>query len=133
LASLKEARGDLVFFAEKNEAWLPMLSLYDQLISSGGEVLFGSVIMGGGLVFAARNDVARNEGVIVIEFDPRKSQVSLSYQNEEVEPTQSEVCSMTEIWERLRLFAAYKFGVRLKKEPNQPVQPTPGSSAPLRG
>ena len=124
LPALKDARDDFVFFAEKNKAWLPMLTLYDQLVSSGGEELFGSAIMGGGLVLATRSDVAHDEGVIVVEFDPRKNAFSLSYRNRDVAPDQSEQVQIAEAWERLRLFVAYKFGVRLKKTPNQPPQTT---------
>ncbi len=101
-----------------------MLALYDQLVSSGGEDLFGSVIMGGGLVLATRSDVSHDEGVIVVEFDPKKSAFSLSYRHREVAPDQSEECQVADAWERLRLFVAYKFGVRLKKTPNQSSQPT---------
>lgn len=124
LPELVQARVDFASFSKKNKALQPMLALYEQLISSGGEELFGSGIMGGGMVLAARQDVAHNEGVIVVEFDPRKSLFSLSYRNWEVEPEHVERCSVSDVWERLRLFVGYKLGVRLKKTPNQAPEPT---------
>lgn len=97
-----------------------MQALYEQLVASGGDTLFGSGIMGGGMILAARQDVDFDEGVVVVEFDPRRSLFSLSYRNREVEPDHSEQCSPTEVWERLRLFVGYKLGVRLKKTPTKP-------------
>lgn len=73
--------------------------------------------MGGGMILASRQDVAHDEGVIEIKFDPRKALYYLSYRNRNVELEKSEQCPAADIWERLRLFIAYKFGVRLKKIP----------------
>ncbi len=81
--------------------------------------------MGGGFILAARSDVAMDEGIILVRFDPKKSRFLLSYRNRDIQPEHSEECPPEEIWERLRLFLAYKFGVRVKKTPNQPTQPLP--------
>lgn len=117
LSKLTEAGEDFLLFAERNKAWAPMLSLYKQLISSGGEDLFGSQIMGGGMVLSMRQTVAHDEGVIIVEFDPTQNLFSLSYRNRAVEPDQFEQCPAADIWERLRLFVGYKFGIRLGKLP----------------
>jgi len=104
-----------------------MLSLYDAVCEACGSALYGSAIMGGGLVLAARSDVAHDEGVIVVFFDPRKHRFSLSYRHRDVQPEHSEDCSEEAVGERLRLFLAYKFGVHTKpkKEPNQSPEPMP--------
>jgi hypothetical protein len=72
--------------------------------------------MGGGIVIAARADVEMNEGVIVVEFDPKNAQFHISYRHEDVQPEQAESCSEQNAEERLRLFLAYKFGVLPKKQ-----------------
>jgi hypothetical protein len=93
---------------------LPILSLYDRVCDASGPELYGSAIMGGGLVLAARPDVEHDEGVILVFFDPRKRRFSLSYRHRDVQPEHSEDCSEQDIDERLRLFLAYKFGVHTK-------------------
>ena len=116
LPPLPESRGDFVWFAERDAKWQPLLSLFDQICSApSGAELYGSMVMGGGMVLAARLDVAQDEGVILIYFDPSKRQFSLHYRHREVEPEQVELCSEEEAGERLRLFLAYRFGVYRRK------------------
>ena len=125
LPRLKEERGEVQAFVDQNPQWMPMLSLYDRLCVEAGSELFGSAIMGGGLVLSVRPEVAHDEGVVVVYFDPRESRFSLSYRHRDVEPFKEEQCAKEEIWERLRLYLAYKFGVYRKQEPNQSALPTP--------
>lgn len=103
-----------------------MLSLYDAVSAECGSALYGSAVMGGGLVLAARSDVAHDEGVILVFFDPRKRSFSLSYRNRDVQPDQFEDCSEEEVSERLRLYIAYQFGIytKPKKDLNQSPNPT---------
>jgi hypothetical protein len=105
---------DFVHFAARNQKWQPMLSLYDKVCSEYGDELYGSAIMGGGLVLSNRPEVEHDEGVVLIYFNPSKPSFELSYRNRDVEPAQSEQCSPDDIWERLRLFIAYKFGIHRK-------------------
>jgi hypothetical protein len=116
LPALSEARREVVAFSEKNPEWLPVVSLYDRLCDVVGSSLYGSAVMGGGLVLAARADVAMDEGVIIIYFDPSKKQFSLSYRHRDVQPEHSEICTESDIWERLRLYLGYKFGIRITNE-----------------
>jgi len=113
LPALSETRQEVAAFSEKNSEWKPMLHLYDRLCEVCGSLLFGSAVMGGGLVLATRADVGMDEGVIVIYFDPKMRQFSLSYRHRDVQPEQSEICSESDIWERLRLYLGYKFGIRI--------------------
>ena len=122
LPPLTETRSEVAFFAAKNAEWAPMLRLYERLCLDVGMELYGSAVMGGGLVLSARPDVAHNEGVILVYFDPRKKRFSLSYRHWEVQPDQEEECAEGEVWERLRLFLAYKFGLHRKPEPNKALQ-----------
>jgi hypothetical protein len=123
---LLERRADVAAFTKQNPKWSPMLSLYDAVCEAYGSALYGSAIMGGGLVLAARSDVAQDEGVIVVSFDPRKRRFSISYRHRDVQPDHCEDCSEEDVGERLRLFLAYKLGVytKPKKEPNQTPEPT---------
>jgi hypothetical protein len=116
LPALPDTRKEVMAFTDQNPAWKPMLSLYDQLCAEGGNALFGSAIMGGGLVLADRADVAHNEGVVLIYFYPKRSRFVLSYRHSDVHPEQAEECTEAEIWERLRLYLAYKFGVRISQK-----------------
>ena len=128
LPRLPEARHEAASFVAQNPKWRPMFDLFERLSAEVGLELFGSVIMGGGLVLSVRSDVEHDEGVIVIYFDPRKSRFSLSYRHREVQPDQQEECGEAEIWERLRLFLAYKFGVHRKPEPIQRATDNDGAS-----
>jgi len=116
LPLLATQRDDVLFFAEKNKAYHPMLRLYDQICEATDSMLYGNAVMGGGLVLAAREDVAFNESVILIYFDPENRTFSLSYRHSEVHPDQTEKCSEEDVFERLRLFLAYKFGIYVKKQ-----------------
>lgn len=91
-----------------------MLILYDRLCASCAGQLYGSAVMGGGLVLSTREDVGFDEGVILVYFDPVKGRFYLHYRHTEIEPEQSETCGPGDIWERLRLFLGYKFGIRIK-------------------
>lgn len=130
LPPLSDGRLDVVAFTKHNPRWEPILSLYDAVCGGYGPMLYGSLIMGGGLVLSARSDVEHDEGVIVVSFDPRKHRFSLSYRHRDVQPEHSEDCSEEEIRERLRLFLAYKFGLHIKpkERPDQTVR-----RMPLRG
>jgi hypothetical protein len=112
-----------------------MLRLYDDLCSRRGLELFGCAIMGGGLVLAARPDVAMNEGVIIVRFDPTTGQFSLDYFNGGFEPEQSERCAESDVSERIRLYLAYKLGQYTKPSdaPNQLPDPTSPSVTPPAG
>jgi hypothetical protein len=88
-----------------------MLHLFERLCAEYGSELYGSAVMGGGLVLAARPEVEHNEDVILIHFDPSKRLFSLSHRHENVQPEQKEDCPENVVWERLRLFLAYKFGI----------------------
>jgi hypothetical protein len=116
LPPLSETRKEVAAFSERNSDWKPMLHLYDRLCEVCGSLLYGSAVIGGGLILATRADVAQNEGVIAIYFDPSKKKFSLSYQHQDVHPEQSETCSESDIWERLRLYLGYKFGIRITNE-----------------
>lgn len=118
LPGLAAMRVDFSEFAERHPKSACMLALYDQLIACGGEVLFGSGIMGGGLVLASRADVAMDEGVIVVEYDPAENRFCLSYRHRELAAGQAERCSPAEVWARLRLYIGYKLGVRLREGPD---------------
>jgi hypothetical protein len=96
-----------------------MLRLFENLCLEYGSELYGSAIMGGGLVLAPQSNVAHDKDVIVIYFDPQKQLFSLSHRNRDVQPEQSENCSVDTVKERLRLFIAYKFGVYRKPEAEQ--------------
>jgi hypothetical protein len=93
-----------------------MLRLYERLCTEVESELYGSAVMGGGIVLSVRPDVAQDEGVILVYFDPKKSQFSLSYRHRDIQPNQDEVCTEADIWERLRLFLAYKLGVHQEPE-----------------
>ncbi|HXB01372.1 MAG TPA: hypothetical protein VNV15_00975 [Opitutaceae bacterium] len=116
LPLLPKTRREMELFTEHNPQWKPILQLYEQLCEACGTELYGSKVMGGGLVLAARPDVAFDEGVILVYFDPKKNRFSLYYRQRDVQPEQSEECSEEDVWERLRLFLGYKFGVRVKKK-----------------
>src|SRR3954470_5294871 len=131
LPPLNDGRREVAAFTKQNPKWSPILSLFDSVCETCGSGLYGSAIMGGGLVIAARSDVAHDEGVIVVFFDPRKRRFSLSYRHRDVQPDHAEDCSEEDVGERLRLFLAYKLGVHTKPnpEPNQSLQPTAPSPA----
>jgi hypothetical protein len=116
LSPLPEGRRRVAAFAEENSKWAPMLALYDRLCAACGAQVYGSGIMGGGLVLAARADVEHDEGVILVYFDPKKDRFSIHYRHSDVQPEQSDVCAPKEVWERLRLFLGYKFGIRIASE-----------------
>ena len=118
LKQLPEAHREVAAFTKANPSFEPMLRPFDRLCVECGADLFGGAVMGGGLVLAARSDVEMDEGVILIYFDPRKHLFSLGYRHRDVQPEQSEECPAADIWERLRLFLAYKFGIHRKPEPN---------------
>jgi hypothetical protein len=123
LPLLTETRGEVMSFSQHNPEWQPMLKLFEHLCAEYGSELYGSAIMGGGLVLAPQDDVARDKDVIVIYFDPQKQLFSLSHRNRDIQPEQHERCAEDEIWERLRLFLAYKFGIYRKPnaEPDCPA------------
>ena len=92
-----------------------MLVLFDAICESAGADLYGSAIMGGGLVLAARADVAMDEGVVLVYFDPTRQVFSLAYRHRNVGEEQIEECREDQIWERLRLYLGYKLGIRIPR------------------
>ena len=74
-----------------------MLDLYDRLCLEGGAELFGSAIMGGGLVLANRPEVELDEAVVVIYYEPDKPAFSLRYRHKTVHPKQVEACAPANI------------------------------------
>lgn len=114
LPPLCVAREDFVFFVAKNPAWYPMLAVYDWIVACGGAELFGSQIMGGGLVLSTRGEVAHDEGVVLVEFDPKANAFTLFYRNEGIEQEHVETCRAEDLYETLRRLISYKLGLRLE-------------------
>ncbi len=93
-----------------------MAELCRRLYEECGSELFGSPVIGGGLVLAARPDVAHDEGVVLVNYHPKGRNFSLRYRHKSIELEQAESCSEEEVWQRLRLYLGYKLGVQTRRE-----------------
>lgn len=114
---------DFDCFVSVNPEYEPMRRLVYDLQSCAPNELHATQIMGGGLLLSPEEELYHNDNVLLISFAPN-GQRRFHFEHRTVsQRNDSKDCSVEEAWSTLRLFVAYKFGIRLPEtRPNHQMQ-----------
>ena len=121
-----EVLHDFDCFTSVNPDYEPMRRLVYDLHSCASSDLFATQTMGGNLLVSPEEELHHDDNVLLISYHPKERRFHFEHRTIS-KNDDSKDASNEEAWDTLRLFAGYKFGVRLPEaRPNQSRQPTPG-------
>ena len=127
-----EVLHDFDYFTSVNPDYEPMRRLVYDLHSCASFDLRATQTMGGNLLLSPEEDLHHDDNVLLISFDPKERRFHFEHRtiskNDYSKDATSEVA-----WDTLRLFAGYKFGVRLPEaRPNNRTATNPAITPPLQ-
>ena len=115
---------DFDCFSSVNPQYEPMRQLVYDLHSCVASDLSTTQTMGGNLLLSPDEDLHRNDNVWLISYRPKEQLFHFEHRTIS-KHNDTKDASIEEAWNTMRLFAGYKFGIRLPEErPNQHLQPT---------
>lgn len=115
---------DFDCFTSVNPEYEPMRQLVNDLHSCAASDLHATQTMGGNLLLSPEEELHHNDNVLLISYRPNEQLFHFEHRtvskHDDMKDARNE-----EAWSTLRLFAGYKFGIRLPEErPNPHLQPT---------
>jgi hypothetical protein len=122
-----EVLHDFDCFTSVNPEFEPMRRLVYDLQPCASNELRATQVMGGGLLLSPEQQLHHNDNVLLVSFSPEEKRFHFEHRTIS-QMNDSQYSTVEGAWSTLRLFVAYKFGIRLPEtRPNQAVQPTGAS------
>ena len=115
---------DFDSFSSVNPEYEPMRQLVYDLHSCAASDFYATQTMGGNLLLSPEEELHRDDNILLISYRPKEQLFHFEHRTISKHDDTKDA-SVAEAWNTMRLFAGYKFGIRLPEQrPNQHLQPT---------